>query len=1012
MKNHKKLVSIITITIILSAFIMTMFPRGSATDPTYWYKTVEGVLDSDYYALYPFEKDDHLTIGFSKYGEFIDPNTGTGLNYSGRDPFANEGVNMNYWLNGWVLDARYVHRSYGARHLWAFAMFADMGGYGGEWITNATDPYDAPHGGRKTSGWAETENITVIYDGPRRFVARLVTHLYDLEGDIKWPVLDVIFTIIFNKVKKQVIVLKDIKLTIDSKILEGPVDVQFGDRGEWDLGPAPDWESYAHFYHQGLPTCYGADWHLSKYITREFYYHNAHFSGTTLELPDGGSEPYGLPVVSRSEYVYVNDVWQKRNEDYTINYTSGVITFAQELSDDDVKVYYKLYKVEVTEQGKGDPIALPPLYDLAQVISSDLEVVGYAAFWPTLSDYTVYGWAYSLEPLYNVSQPDVLTGEPEIPFIVGEWDFMLDYGEDTPYWGKQFRGVTVYGLVDYHDADDANIADEHRNKIDAEVAYLLAEVFLPWDLYDAVHKNTRRHVQFYNVTTADVANALLGIPLNITLDYSPVRKVAIWESYCTFSERVLWDEELKYPRRVEWLTDYDYELYVNATTGVGHIWIPASKVPPAGTLIKILYSTDTTYSKLENITYTIEQSVNRTKIDDVGEYQKSGEFINFTDPLGVNHYFYINSAWFQVTNSSALSDGDSCSLTGTLYWYANDIKVFKEDSAYIRVYWLDSWEDSNTENSITVTFDRFLFSWTITPPTHDDVHITRADIDIWYNITAVYWADQDKFNITIMLKLGDYGTGNTDYIYTEYIAGRYEWTIVGRDSRAVDSAGAAMVTAAFKNKQIEIGLSGLEMQDTLYGTNIPWIARNLTGTSDARANYNDALGREALRDDWCHTWPVSSSNIIAVGGPAANLATEYFNEFTEAFMINPSLSDYFTTYGILPLTCWNNIGNFIEGNTISDPYGYAVIATYKDINGTVGFLVWGWTGQDTYYACKFLHEEIIYELQDFPECATSIIVRIDYSLDPEHPDFDIVEVLGTISETTVELVKGGIHPDP
>ena len=202
------------------------------------------------------------------------------------------------------------------------------------------------------------------------------------------------------------------------------------------------------------------------------------------------------------------------------------------------------------------------------------------------------------------------------------------------------------------------------------------------------------------------------------------------------------------------------------------------------------------------------------------------------------------------------------------------------------------------------------------------------------------------------------------------------------------------------------------MQDTLYGTNIPWIARNLTGTSDARANYNDALGREALRDDWCHTWPVSSSNIIAVGGPAANLATEYFNEFTEAFMINPSLSDYFTTYGILPLTCWNNIGNFIEGNTISDPYGYAVIATYKDINGTVGFLVWGWTGQDTYYACKFLHEEIIYELQDFPLCATSIIVQIDYSVDPEHPDFDIVEVLGTISETTVELVKGGIHPDP
>ncbi len=1009
MKNRKKLVSIIGIITITLAFIASMIPiHVAATDPSEWYMTVNGVLDTDYYALYPFEKDDHLRVGFSKYGELIDPNTGTGLNYSGRDPFANEGVNMKYWLNGWVLDARYVHRSYGARHLWAFAMFADMVSYGGEWINNATDPYGAPHGGRKTNGAAETENITVLYDGPRRFVARLVTHLNDTEADASWPVLDVIFTIIFNKVKKQIIILKDIKLTIDSKILEGPVNVQFGDRGEWDLGPSPEWKSYAHFYHQELLTCYDANWHLSKNITREFYYHNASFSGNTLQLPDGGSEPYGFPVVDRSEYVFVNDVWQKRGEDYTINYNTGVITFAQTLTDDDVKVYYKLYKIDLETR---KPIALPHQYDLAQIISSDMEVVGYAAFWPILSDYTVYGWDYSLEPLYNISQADVPTGEPEIPFVIGEWDFMLDYGVDTPYWDKQFRGVTVYGLVDYHDADDANIAVGHLNKIDAEAAYLLAEVFLPWDLYDVVHKDTRRWVQFYNVTSTDEANADLGIPLNITLTHSPVRKVAVWESYCTFSERVLWNGELKYPLRSVY-TNYDYELYVNGTTGVGHIWIPASKVPPAGTLIKILYSTDTTYSKLENITYIIEQSVARTSIDDVGEYQKSGEFINFTDPLGVNHYFYITSAWFQVTNSSALSDGDSCSLTGTLYWYTNDIKVFKEDYAYIRVYWLDSWEDSNTANSITVTFDRFLFSWTITPPTHDDVHITRADIDIWYNITAVYWAAQDKFNITIVLKLGDHGEENTNYIYAEYIAGRYEWTIVGRDSRAVDSAGAAMVTAAFKNKQIEIGLSGLDMQDTLYGPYIPWIVRNLTGTTDSRASYNDALGREALRDDWCHTWPVSSSNVIAVGGPAANLVTEYFNEFTEAFMINPGLSDYFTAYGILPLTCWNYLNNFTEGNSVSDPYGYAVIATYKDINGTVGFLIWGWTGQDTYYACKFFHEEIIYQLQEFPYCATSIMLKIDYSVDPEHPDFSIVEVLGTISETTAHLVKGGIHPDP
>jgi hypothetical protein len=77
----------------------------------------------------------------------------------------------------------------------------------------------------------------------------------------------------------------------------------------------------------------------------------------------------------------------------------------------------------------------------------------------------------------------------------------------------------------------------------------------------------------------------------------------------------------------------------------------------------------------------------------------------------------------------------------------------------------------------------------------------------------------------------------------------------------------------------------------------------------------------------------------------------------------------------------------------------------------VGFLVWGISARDTFYASKFFHEEIIYELQKFPLCATSIIIEIDYT-DPEHPTWTIPEVLGTISETTVELVKGGIHPDP
>jgi hypothetical protein len=41
----------------------------------------------------------------------------------------------------------------------------------------------------------------------------------------------------------------------------------------------------------------------------------------------------------------------------------------------------------------------------------------------------------------------------------------------------------------------------------------------------------------------------------------------------------------------------------------------------------------------------------------------------------------------------------------------------------------------------------------------------------------------------------------------------------------------------------------------------------------------------------------------------------------------------------------------------------------------------------------------------------SRIIEIDYE-DPMHPTFTIPEVLGTISETRVEGIKGDLHPDP
>jgi hypothetical protein len=213
--------------------------------------------------------------------------------------------------------------------------------------------------------------------------------------------------------------------------------------------------------------------------------------------------------------------------------------------------------------------------------------------------------------------------------------------------------------------------------------------------------------------------------------------------------------------------------------------------------------------------------------------------------------------------------------------------------------------------------------------------------------------------------------------------------VVGKDAAAIDSIGAAYMTEAFDSKKdIEVLLTGLDINDTAYGPYAPFVMGGAaTGT---KADYRDALGRVHLRDDWCTTYPVSSSNMLFSGGPRAQMGTEYFNEFTMAFFAR---SEYVTNdtgqaNKILGLSCWNKT---------TYGAGYAVISVYKDLNGTIGFLIWGYDGQDTYYAAKWFWEEGIEYLQTENRGVTDIILEIDYT---ECPAIVSVteERLGTISE--------------
>jgi hypothetical protein len=508
--------------------------------------------------------------------------------------------------------------------------------------------------------------------------------------------------------------------------------------------------------------------------------------------------------------------------------------------------------------------------------------------------------------------------------------------------------------------------------------------------------------------------ALRGSDLIITLANEPVLYASSWEDYNVFSERVLWGGALQYPYRQEDTAGYDgsYELYVNSVTGVGTIDIDHASVPAAGTNIKMLYSTDTSYENWGPFNFYNEWNGTTS----LGDFYMSDD-INFEDWLGATHEINLYDVEFNIQTEAQLAVGNNFSISGSENFYIDDFKVFKEGHTEIDCFDLYlPWHHSDSNNYFSIDFTYLNLDWDIDPPAGLDLHMDLLTFDLEYKLYVVYngtSGGEDTWNVTAAFSLVPAYEMDGAPIYAEHIPGRYEWGVVGRDADSVDSAGLSLVSAAFKNKQVEYGLAGEDMYDDEIANQMPWVMSKIgSGTTSANYYYSGTDYRTALKDDWCTTWPVASSNMIGVGGPLANMLAYYGNDFTDAFY---GLSQ-FTSYApwqnaIVPLTCWNGTK---KGYTNTNTVGYAVVSTYQDINGTVLFLVWGNWGRDTYYVTKWFHEDGIFEFQSFPRCATSVVVKVTYSNTTEGykpKTFSVVEVLGTISETTVETVKGGIH-DP
>jgi hypothetical protein len=1085
--ERKKVVTAAAISVIMLLTIFTPILLINAVDSSSWYTTINGVLDSDYYLLYPYAKKS-VKVGFSKFGELIGiPASGNqsvqsqwvGLEYDTRDPFAPaDTVPMTSWINGWYIRIEYISPTANNkdRKLYAFAMFSDGSSWGGDW-QYATTPSASPHGGRKTNGTCTTDALKILYDGPRRFIAQSVTHIYDKEGDTTWPVVDLTITMIFDKDMKQVILLKDVKIKIAKMNLYDKLNVQLSNREQYDLGPYDTYDSYAHYYEQGGTTCMGPDWSMAKNLTRDYTKTITSTSGQTVFTL---TSPVSGPLASGFLKVYDDGVFVDPSitpAPYTVNWVTKNVTFATAPSTGSAMKFLYKYVFKTESEQRDGLHTWNHEYDIAQMISSDGAYVAWDGLWPPVSDYTVDGILRFLNPLSQCREADMSYEPKQSPLVIGEWDFLMDHSTL-----KMFRGVEVKGVSDRHDGNDVQYLGS--DTIDREARYQLNTVFQSWDLLDAVEKQEDRWL-YKDTVSSHTSQIQLTSGLGDHLYYAVLSSEyqSLGASSATWT-RYFRKDGGTYPAESLWVNEFE-----NRTDAYSKNWALILNGTGDYEMLKVtpIYLRNDTPPSTAPLTLQLKDLV------DFGFWYKfiSGtqaphiQIKVYSDPRGGESYNWANimaensntqtstTTWTHYTLNTIESfiDGHNSDtafcLTGNTAGYPNNtfhsfeywasklgnyyvgsvgIQVNAGNVAYVddlsvaylqrpsgiryeRVYNMEedklvpaAWDQycNCTEKVIVdgALIARYGYQNYDPTPAGTGVHRPYYTISFLNGTLNFYqWS----------AGLGRYTTwdlygSKVEIRYStieENDKGSYEWAIMGRDAFTSDSLGGALVTAAFKNKDIEIGLSGLDMIYNEWSmASIPYVMNCFGTAPGARGDYKDDGStpgqRPALRGDWCTTWPITSSNMIGIGGPLANMFVSYLNEFTDAFYGTYVVGwgETYTSYAtwqnkIVALTCWNGTK---KGYAATYNTGYAVISTYKDLNGTVGLTIWGHGPRDTYYASKFFHEEIIYELQTFPHCVTSIILKIDYT-DPKHPTFTVIECLGTVSERQVETVKGGIH-DP
>jgi hypothetical protein len=221
--------------------------------------------------------------------------------------------------------------------------------------------------------------------------------------------------------------------------------------------------------------------------------------------------------------------------------------------------------------------------------------------------------------------------------------------------------------------------------------------------------------------------------------------------------------------------------------------------------------------------------------------------------------------------------------------------------------------------------------------------------------------------------------------------GGWEWLIVGRTPPALtsDAAAAGIVTQAQLVTGHPVTYGGLDLADqTGASPTIPFVLQRFvvvpSGTADPVTDYQECASAPAglgsflgpcpegarlhLRDDFSTVVPVDGSDILSIGGTRANQVTNLANDFLSATFL-PASTSLYAPGAWDSLSPTGAVFSPAEQDCSPSPaapngaptgpctfpvVGAGVISTYMDVDGTVYGVIYGGNAQDTFWTSEFL----------------------------------------------------------